>query len=590
VPRSRFRHDDVPLLAPFRRHWALTAVTATLAMAGRVVVPVAVRHTTGADLRDGTHVAILAVAAVCGVVVAGVSSYLTNVRVLRAAEEALAAVRTAAFARVHQMPAVSLDRERRGVLVANVTTDLDALSAFLQSGGLAVVLSCGQILAATALMAVYSWQLTLSFWGFALPVAFGFRSLRRTVARTYAEVREDAGNMLATLSETLVGAEMIRACAAHGRAQAHIDTTIDAYSRKAWRTARLSTNGFAAAMFVSGLVLLVVVEGGAWLGVTGELDLGRMLAFLFLIQLIMLPLQAIAESLGLLQNAVAGWRRVSALLRVPVEVNEPGGSAVDLPRGPAEIRFENVGFAYPGGSAVLQNVNLTVQPGCRVAVVGRTGSGKTTLGKLLARLLDPTEGRITMDGVDLRRVRPSALRARVAYVAQEGFLFDRSVAENIAWGRPGAGHADIVAALAQLGLIEWALSLPLGVATPAGQVGQHLSAGERQFVALARVFLAGPDVLVLDEAASDIDPATEARLATALSAATRGRTCVSIAHRLSTAEAADLVVVVDGGRVVDVGAHKDLLGRCPAYRRLHRAPQPGQPCRTGATPREPFGI
>jgi ATP-binding cassette subfamily B protein len=567
--RSRPRRHDVPLPATLSRRWALTLAAAALAMAGRIVVPLGVRYIAGADLRDSAHVAILAVAAVGGVLVTGAGSYLSNVRVLRAAEEMIAALRSAAFARIHQMPVLILDRESRGALVANVTTDIDALSAFLQFGGLAAVLSTGQILLATVLMAIYSWQLTLTLWCLMLSSAFGFLPVQRRVGRAYAEVREHVGNMFARLSEALVGVETIQAFDARSRVMADIDETIGAYSRKARHAAQLTTNGFAAAVLISGIALLIVVVGGAWLGAAGNLDLGRILAVLFLVQLIMGPLQAMAEALNLLQNAVAGWRRVSALLRAPAGVTDLDGATVDLPRGPAEICFENVGFAYPGRPAVLQAVSLTLRPGCRVAVVGQTGSGKTTLGRLVTRLLDPTEGRITIDGVDLQRVRPSALRARIAYAPQEGFLFDRSVAENIAWGRPGTGHADIVAALAQLGLTEWAQSLPLGLATPVGQRGEHLSAGERQLVALARVFLREPDMLVLDEATSDIDPATEVRLTTALTAATQGRTCVTIAHRPSTAETADLVVVLASGRVVDAGVHGDLLDRCPAYQHLH---------------------
>jgi putative ABC transport system ATP-binding protein len=183
--------------------------------------------------------------------------------------------------------------------------------------------------------------------------------------------------------------------------------------------------------------------------------------------------------------------------------------------------------------------------------------------------MDPTSGRVLLDGVDLRRVRFASLRERVVMVPQEGFLLDDTLAANVAWGRPGAGEDDVRRALAELGLTEWADGLPYGLRTPVGQRGESLSAGERQLVALARAYLADPDLLVLDEATSSVDPGTEVRLARALDGLSRARTSVAIAHRLSTAEAADLVVVVDAGAVVDVGSHAELLGRCAVYRRLH---------------------
>jgi putative ABC transport system ATP-binding protein len=218
---------------------------------------------------------------------------------------------------------------------------------------------------------------------------------------------------------------------------------------------------------------------------------------------------------------------------------------------------------------VLTDVDLQLPPRARVAVVGRTGSGKSTLAKLLTRLMDPVTGRVLLDGVDLRRIRFSSLRERVVMVPQEGFLVDGTLAENVAWGRPGASTTQIRHALAELGLLDWALGLPQQLDTPVGQRGESLSAGERQLVALARAYLAGPDLLVLDEATSAVDPATEVRLQRALEGVSRGRTSVAVAHRLSTAQAADLVVVVDAGRVVDVGPHRELLERCAVYRGLH---------------------
>ncbi|HYY12102.1 MAG TPA: ABC transporter ATP-binding protein, partial [Kineosporiaceae bacterium] len=270
-------------------------------------------------------------------------------------------------------------------------------------------------------------------------------------------------------------------------------------------------------------------------------------------------------------------RRVLAVLDTPADVADPGERGVDLPRGPIDVRFEHVRFAYPGGPEVLRDVHLELPPRARVAVVGETGSGKTTLAKLLTRLMDPTGGRVLVDGVDLREVRFTSLRERVVLVPQEGFLVDDTLRANIAWAREhrpgtgsgGAGRDDVVLALTELGLLEWAEQLPYGLDTQVGQRGEALSAGERQLVALARAYLADPDLLVLDEATSAVDPATEVRLQRALDGATRGRTSVAIAHRLSTAEAADLVVVVEAGEVVDVGHHTELVRRSPVYQRLH---------------------
>ena len=241
----------------------------------------------------------------------------------------------------------------------------------------------------------------------------------------------------------------------------------------------------------------------------------------------------------------------------------------DLPPGALAVSFRGVTFAYPDGPPVLHAVDLDIAARRRVAVVGETGSGKTTLAKLLTRLMDPTEGDVLIGGVLLREVRFASLRQRVVMVPQDGFLFDTTIGDNVRYGRPGATDAEVVAAFVALGLGDWLAGLAHGVSTQVGERGGSLSVGERQLVALARAYVADPDLLVLDEATSAVDPATEVRLARALVELTNGRTSVTIAHRLSTAEAADEVVVVDAGRVVAQGRHVDLLDTSPGYRQMH---------------------
>jgi len=290
------------------------------------------------------------------------------------------------------------------------------------------------------------------------------------------------------------------------------------------------------------------------------------------------------EILNELQNAVAGWRRVLGVLETPVDVPEPGADAVPSPRGPAAVTFDHVGYAYPGGPPVLQDVDLQVAAGTSVAVVGATGSGKTTLAKLVARFMDPSTGAVLLDGVDLRRVASADLRRRVVLVPQEGFLFDATLAQNVAYGlrdvpRGADGTAELDAGtlarvrqvVDELGLDAWVDELPAGLDTPVGQRGELFSAGERQLVALARARLADGDLLLLDEATSAVDPVAEVRIARALRELSRGRTTLTIAHRLSTAEAADLVVVVHAGRVVEVGTHPELVARGGHYAAMHAA-------------------
>jgi ABC-type multidrug transport system fused ATPase/permease subunit len=563
----------------------LTFLLAVVAAAGKVVVPVAVQQVMDTGiLADGgpdvRRVITLVGAAALALVAGGLCSALVNVRLFRASEAGLAELRVRAFRHVHDLSVLTQNTERRGSLVSRVTSDVDTISMFVQWGGIMLLVSTLQVAVATVLMAVYSWQLTILVWLCFGPLVLALRPLQKRVNAAYTRVRERVGAMLGAVSEAVVGAETIRAYGVQRRVQRTVDARIGATRDAMVHAQNTVSLVFSSGVLVANLVLAVVVVAGTALGVAGELSVGQLLAFLFLVQLFTGPVQQATEVLNELQNAVAGWRRVLGIIDTPVQVADPGPRGVPSPRGPAAVELRGVGFAYPGGPPVLHEVDLHLPAGRSVAVVGATGSGKTTIAKLITRLMDPTDGSVLLDGTDLRTVSTEHLRRRVVMVPQEGFLFDATLAQNLVYGLrgadgtapdPDAAEPELRAALAELGLSDWVAELPAGLGTPVGQRGEALSAGERQLVALTRAYLADADLLVLDEATSAVDPATEVRIARALDSLTTGRSTVTIAHRLSTAEAADLVVVVDAGRVVEVGPHEDLAGRDGVYAAMHRA-------------------
>ncbi len=557
-----------------RRGIALTVVLAVVATVGRVIIPFVVQQTTdhgilaegGPDTGFVLRAIVLAAAVVA---VTSLAQYLVNVRLFVSAESGLATLRLRAFRHIHDLSVLTQSTERRGALVSRVTNDVDTISMFVQWGGLMLLISTAQLIVATVLMLVYSPILAGIVYLCFLPLAVLIRWFQPMLGRAYGAVRVRVGDMLGAISESIVGAVTIRAYGVEARTAERIDRAIEEHRTSAVRAQVRSVIAFVSGQAFGGLTTAIVLVVGTVLAVDGRITLGQLLAFLFLVNLFTQPVLMATEILNELQNAVAGWRRVIGVVDTPADVADPGEEGVVLPRGPITVRFEDVGYAYPDGPPVLRDVNLTLEPRSRVAIVGETGSGKTTLAKLLTRLMDPTEGRVLVDGVDLRDIAFSSLRQRIVMVPQEGFLFDQSLLENIRFGRPDASDDDVALAMTELGLDSWLEGLPHGLQTQVGQRGESLSAGERQLVAIARAYLADPDLLVLDEATSAVDPSTEVRIQRALEGLTRGRTSVAIAHRLSTAEAADVVVVVDKGRIVEVGPHSRLVDAGGVYSRMH---------------------
>ncbi len=570
-------------IAPeFARGFGVTLLLAVLSTAGRVVVPVAVQQTLDHGLGStttgsGTKVDLGAIRASLGlaviaVIVTATAAYFLNVRLFTSTESGLATLRIKTFRHVHDLSMLRQASQSRGALVSRVTSDVDQLSNFLQWGGIQLLVSVLQLVLATALMIYYSWPLTLLVYVCFTPLALLARAMSVRLAAAYGLVRERVGVVLSAVSEAVVGAAVVKAFGVGERTGRRIDQAIGLASRRGRAGAaagradllrrrdrrragqrRRRDHGRLAGRRrppVGGPAGRVPLPGDALrrAGAGGDRDAERR------------PERP--------RGSAPGARRA----RHPGRHRRPGlhrRRARDLPPGPIDIRIRDVAYAYPGGPEVLRDVDLAIPARARIAVVGETGSGKTTLAKLITRLVDPLRGSIELAGVPLEEVAFTSLRRRVVMVPQEGHLFESTIAENVRYGRPGASDAEIARVFDELGLADWLAGLPGGLAAPVGQRGESLSAGERQLVAVARAHLAGPDLLVLDEATSAIDPATEMRLSAALESLAAGRTTVTIAHRLKAAELADEVIVVDAGRIVQRGTHAELVSAPGVYARLH---------------------
>ncbi len=564
-----------------RRGLAGTIAIALVATAGRVIVPVAIQQIidgglTGVRVDMTFVIQMTAVAFLAVLVTAGATGWM-HLRLASVSETALSGLRIRAFRHIHDLSMLHQASEQRGVLVARVTSDVDQISRFMQWGGLMLIVNGGQAILALSVMLVLSIPLGLVVLALVPMIALVIRWFQSRLEVAYMTVREKVGRMLALLAETVVGAPVIRAYGIERRTRNQLEEAIEDHRSSAVQAGTLSAGFSGAGEFMSAIVVAAVVVVGSILVAGGSTSIGTVVAFLFLVQLFVQPVQFLGEAINEAQTAVAGWRRVLDILAIAPDVSDPGVDGVDLPHVPLGATFESVVFRYPrGGQAAgeataapaLQETTVRIEPRQKVAVVGETGSGKTTFAKLLTRLMDPTEGTVRIGDKDLRDIRFDSLRDRVVMVPQEGVLFRGTIADNVRMGRPEASEAHLTEIFRQLGLSDWLQELADGLQTQVGERGGALSVGERQLVTLVRAAIADPDLLVLDEATSAVDPATERRISNTLNELTSGRTVVTIAHRMSTAEKADRVLVFDDGVIVEDGHHDMLTDQGGVYSRL----------------------
>ncbi len=562
-----------------RRGFGATFGLAMVGSAGRVVVPILVQQAIDRGLRDGeVDVGVVTVIGLIGlavIAVAAVAQRTAVARLGRRSEEALYGLRVRLFEHIHRLSLADHGEERKGALVARVTSDVETLSQFFSWGALAWLLDGTLMVMVAGVMLAYDWVLAIVAFATAAPLALVLRSVQRHLVEAYDKARARNADVLTSVSEVVSGSETLRA---YGAGPHYAELTKRSSHERS--NAFIRANKIGAFLFPSGevfsvLTVAAVVSIGVVRGPGAGLTSGALVGFIFLTYRFLEPIAEFTEVLDQTQTAVAGLRRVLGVLENPIGPPEPA-HPVTLPPGVLSISIENVSFTYGGRGdddepPVLVDVNAHVPAGQQVAVVGETGSGKTTLGRLIARFADPTIGMVRLGGVPLTAVANDDLRARLVVVPQEPFLFDGTIAANLGFARPMLSMADLEAAIVELDLSDWLETLPDGIDTEVGQRGAQLSAGERQLVALVRASLVDPDILILDEATSSVDALTEVRIGRALDKLAAGRTTIAIAHRLSTAARADRVLVLENGRLVEDGRHAELLSSGGAYSRMFDA-------------------
>jgi len=484
-------------------------------------------------------------------------------------ERVLADLRNKLFSHLERLSLGFYERNRAGVIISRITNDVEALDQLVTDGVTSLIQNTLLLLGTAVVLFFLDWRLALATLTVLLPMAVATAWFRSRSNRAYRNVRERLGLVTATLAEDIAGMRVVQSFTREPVQEKAFHGVNDRYRAANYETTVLNAIYFPVVDLLSSAALAIVFGYGGWLVYHGDMSEGTLFAFALYLSNFFDPIQQLSQLYNTFLSAIAALDKIIGVLDEQPQVVDPAES-LELPRIEGRVHFEDVRFGYgPEFPEVLHGLELDVPAGTTVALVGHTGAGKSTIAKLIARFYDPTEGRVTIDGHDLRSVTQHSLRRQLGIVPQEGFLFGGTVAENIAFARPDARPEEIAAAAEAVGAHRFILELEDGYETQLGERGTRLSLGQRQLIAFARALLADPRILILDEATSSVDIGTERQIEQALRRLLAGRTAFVIAHRLSTIRDADLIVVLEHGRVVEQGTHDELIARRGLYTSLY---------------------
>jgi ATP-binding cassette subfamily B protein len=556
------------MLQPYRRRMVVALATVVLWTATTLAGPFLIRYGIDHGIKEEDGGALDT--AVIGYVLVAIVSYVAfRAQVLlisRIGESFLRDLRLRVFDHLQRLSMPFYDREKAGVIVSRMTSDVDSLQELVQMGLLMFASNSLLLIVSVAVLAAVSWQLLLLCLICVPGVVVASIKFQRDSNDAYLVVRDGIGSTLSHLQEGIAGVRVVQAFGREHEESSRFNQRSRHLFRAHMRSVVISA-WYLPVIELAGLLTTAVALGvGGWWVHEGELTVGTVTFFVLTLSNLFEPLQQLSQLFNIVQSAGAALNKLFVLLDTPVDVPERADAVELAERGLLEV--DGVGFSYVDGPPVLTDVHLELPIGTRLALVGPTGAGKSTLAKLMARLYDPTAGSVRFAGTDLRDATLASLRRRVVVVPQEGFLFNGTILENVRLARAGASDDEVIAALEAIGVHDRFAALPEGLHTEVRERGSRLSAGEKQLVSLARAALADPAVLVLDEATSSLDPGTEVVVERAMSALMEGRTVIVIAHRLSTAERADLVGVVAEGRLLELGTHAELVAKGQHYAQL----------------------